>query len=135
MVRVKILLVLVLGLSLFSIFPVKSAYSDEIQFRVNFPREGERTVIGLKCNGPHFRTSGCHGIFDLPPGQFTDFYSAEINFFSPFGTWECTVHADPICLSFPSQGGHFLSRGEVSARSSHNNDRKNKGRHPVRFFD
>ena len=105
MVRIKLLLVLVLGLTLLSIFPVTSAYTEEIQFAVNTV-EVKLSFIGIICEGPFFRTSGCVAIGD-GLGRYNVFYSAENNLFPPFGTWRCFVYPDPICFASSTGKGTF----------------------------
>jgi hypothetical protein len=100
---VKNFLYLVIFTGLLSIFPVNFAHADEIRFYAN-TTEVNLGAIGIICQGPFFRTSLCVALEPPGPGRFNGFYSAEINFFPPFGKWICSVYPDPIC--FASSTGH-----------------------------
>jgi hypothetical protein len=102
--KIKILLVPVLGLSLLVLFviPVKTAYTGTIPFRVGTKLPD---LLFISCKGPFGRISRCIRVdnpppdVDNPPLVFKLFYSAEINFFSPYGEWRCDVYGFPGCTS------------------------------------
>jgi len=105
MFKVKLFLISISCLGLLSILPLKTAYAEEIQFAVNTV-EVKLSFIGIICEGPFFRTSGCVAIGD-GLGRYNVFYSAENNLFPPFGTWRCFVHPDPICFALSTGRGTF----------------------------
>ena len=110
MSKIKILLVSVLGLSLLVLFviPVKTAYADEIPFRV---KTDLKDLLFISCKGPFGRNSGC--VHVDAPSDFTVFYAAEINFFSPYGEWRCDVYALPICFGVAGRKVFTIHRHPV----------------------
>ena len=64
---------------------VRPASAETIPFRLD--NETDRAVCVI-CNGPWLRTSAYQGA----DGEATTrFYSADVNFLSPFGSWTCMV--------------------------------------------
>jgi hypothetical protein len=109
--KVKILLVSVLGLSLLVLFviPVKTAYTDEIPFRV---KTDLTDLLFISCKGPFGRNSGC--VHVEAESDFTLFYAAEINFFDPYaGEWRCDVYKLPICFGVAGRKTFRISRHPV----------------------
>ena len=94
MFRVRTLLILISSLSLLSVLPLKTNYAEEIPFRV---KTDLTALLFISCKGPFGRNSGCIHV-DTQKPDFELFYSAEINFFSPYGEWSCAVYALPICF-------------------------------------
>jgi hypothetical protein len=84
-------------------------YADEIRFFAinHFPKP-----IYFRCVGPFFRNSGTILIPAFSEGSPppVHFYSAQINAFSPFGLWNCSVGLGP---GFPSS----FSTGCIEAKS------------------
>ena len=111
MVKVKTLLVSVFCFGLLSILPVKTAYTDEIPFRV---KTALTDLLFISCKGPFGRNSGCVHID--APSDFKLFYSAEINFFSPYGEWRCDVYALPICIGVAGRKTFQIHRHPVPER-------------------
>ncbi len=84
-------------------------YADEIRFFAinNYP-----VPLFFRCVGPFFRNSGTIRIaaFSAPSPPRVHFYSAQINAFSPFGLWNCSVGLGP---GFPNS----FSSGCIEAKS------------------
>jgi len=101
--------ILIIILCLFSLFPIKSAYPEEIPFRV---KTDLNDLLFISCKGPFGRNSGCVHI-NTPQPDFELFYSAEINFFSPYGEWRCDVYALPICIGVAGRKTFQIHRHPV----------------------
>jgi hypothetical protein len=84
-------------------------YADEIRF---FAVNNYSNPIYFRCVGPFFRNSGTIKIaaFSAPSPPPVHFCSAQINSFSPFGLWNCSVGLGP---GFPNS----FSTGCIEAKS------------------
>jgi len=79
------------------------AMADEIPF---FVTSETSQTLDLLCTGPWFRSSGCRAI--NPGTRDFNFYSAEINIFSPFGPWHCSFGiAGGICADIAGPSVDF----------------------------
>ena len=101
-----ILLVLTLGVVV--AFPYKASAHKHIQFYVTYKKEDGDKVLQLNCTGPWLRTTG---LVDVSPGaDRAKFYSAEVDVFSPYGKWSCS-----ICP--PDEGGPTSCSGPIIAKT------------------
>jgi hypothetical protein len=88
-------LLAVVGLwqSLVSVSPATAA--DEIKF---FATNNSDTWWYVTCDGPWFRTSGSFNKIDAFASDH-NFYTAEVNLFSPYGQWECRYGGEGTIVS------------------------------------
>lgn len=119
MTKVQTLLVSAFCLTLLSILPLKTAYTEEIPFRV---RTKVNDVLFINCGGPFLRSSGCSLVhtpqqdFDPENEDFELFYSAEINSFSPYGEWTCKLYATFTCIGVAGSKTFQIHRHPVPER-------------------
>lgn len=99
-------LLAVVGLwqGLVSVRPVAAA--DEIKF---YATNKSDTWWYVTCDGPWFRTNGNFDQINVRTFDY-NFYTAEVNFFSPYGQWECRYGDEGTIISKVS----FCIHGEAT---------------------
>jgi len=99
-------LLIILGLSIALTFPYSAFAHKHIPFYITYTDGNEQ--LQLQCGGPWLRDSG---LKEVSPGAgIVKFYSAEVNFLSPYGKWSCS-----ICV--PSNGGVTSCMGPILAKT------------------
>ncbi len=93
-----------LALIVFAGLPYEALAEKHIPFYVTYEKEKGAETLQLNCTGPFLRTSG---LVDVSPGaDRAKFYTADVNIFSPYGKWSCS-----ICV--PDPGGAFSCLGPI----------------------
>lgn len=96
------------ALGFIAALPYEAFAHKHIPFYVTYEKEHGAEVLQLQCEGPYLRDSG---LIEVEPGaDHAKFYSAEVNIFSPYGKWSCS-----ICV--PDQGGATSCFGPIIAKT------------------
>lgn len=99
-------LLIILGLSIALTFPYSAFAHKHIPFYITYIEGNEQ--LQLQCGGPWLRDTG---LIEVSPGaDHVKFYSAEVNFLSPYGKWSCS-----ICV--PGEGGATSCMGPILAKT------------------
>lgn len=99
---------IVIAMSFIAAFPYKASAHKHIPFYVTYKKEDGDKVLQLQCGGPWLRTTGLVSV--SPGADHAKFYSAEVDAFSPYGKWSCS-----ICP--PDEGGPTSCSGPIIART------------------
>ena len=97
----NLFIALVLGIAL--IFPYSAFAQKQIQFFATLEPDDPRLLV---CDGPWGRT----GNVTLANAVHVNFYAAEVNIFSPYGKWSCTM-----CI--PNTSGFVSCEGPILAKT------------------
>jgi hypothetical protein len=112
--RPRLLLLLLSGL----VLPPAQAMAADIPFRVTTPID-----VCLLCKGPWHRSSSFCGQNIAGGTERFNFYSAEVNVFSPFGSWECEADRGTCdsglfggCIGSPPESERFFCVNDTPNR-------------------